>query len=134
MKKGLAISVVGFAATTWLVFLLGCAGHFHLTTPAARGEAEAQEDVAQGKFKLLRYGLPAPWAEEYFRILNQRYGIQSVPVAGCVVTDDLVTHANAYNKMSMDAAKRKFGEDIFKRAERDATRNWQMQRASHGAP
>ena len=60
MKKCRAVSLASFAATTWLVFVLGCAGHFYMTTSAARAEAEAQEDVAQGKFKLLKYGLPAP--------------------------------------------------------------------------
>ncbi len=47
-------------------------------------------------------------------------------VAGCVVTDSLVTLRHAYDEYVMAAANRKFGRDIFKESMEEAERNWKL--------
>lgn len=125
MKKHFRVPLVPVTAAAWFAFVLGCAGPIRMTTPASRGEAEAHQAVAEGKLKLLEMGLPVPWASEYNTILKDRYGIQPVYVAGCMVTEEIVDHAHAYNAVSMAEAKRKFGNDVFEKAERDAIQNVQ---------
>ena len=130
MQKRLSVSLVSITAAAWFALVLGCAAPIRMTTPASRGEAEAQQDVAEGKIKLLEFGLPTPWASEYNTILKDRYGIQPVYVAGCVVTEELVQHAHTYNEVSMAAARRKFGNDVFEKTVREAIQNYQTGKTS----
>ncbi len=130
MKIRFPVPLVSAATAALFVLILGCAAPVRILTPVSSGKAEAQRDVAQGKLRLLGYGLPAPWASEFNRILKDRYGIEHVYVAGCVVTDEIIQHTNAYNAVSMEAAKRKFGNDIFEKAEREAEHDWQTHDAA----
>jgi len=68
-------------------------------------------------------GLPARWRPAYIRLLQQRYGIEERVVAGCIVSQSLVSYANGYNAFSMAAANRKFGHDVFNEAVADAARS-----------
>jgi hypothetical protein len=42
------------------------------------------------------------------------YGIDFRAVAGCIVSQSLVSHVGAYDEVSTAAAIRKFGHDVFK--------------------
>jgi hypothetical protein len=61
---------------------------------------------------------------ETARLLRQRYGIELRVVAGCIVTKPLVAYVDGYNMVSMAAAGRKFGHDVFETTMRDAGKNW----------
>jgi len=60
------------------------------------------------------------WRPEYTRLLQQRYGIEERMVAGCSVSESLLAYAVGYNTVSVRAANRKFGHDIFKETMADA--------------
>ena len=84
------------------------------------GSLVAHFDVARGHYEVQSYGLPASWRPEYARLLRERYGIEHHTVAGCVVTESLVSYVSAYNSVVRAAAKRKFGHDVFPECAADA--------------
>jgi hypothetical protein len=106
----LASSVVGF---------VGC-----YRSARIRGELVAGFDVARGHYEVLTAGMPVEWRPEYARLLRERYGIKERVVAGCSVSRRLTEYVDGYNKVSMRAAKRKFGHDVFQESAADASRNW----------
>jgi len=95
---------------------------------AFRGEMAARYDVAMGRYEELGYGLPVPWRREYVRLLRKRYRIEFHSVALCIVSEDLITYANSYNRVSSEAAIRKFGHDIFKECLEESERKWKADR------
>jgi hypothetical protein len=80
---------------------------------SGRGYIVARFDVARGHYRVLHYGLPPPGLHKYARILRERYGIEYLEVAGCVVSPSLMAYADGYNAVSMAGARRKYGRDIF---------------------
>src|SRR5690349_21696941 len=64
-----------------------------------RGRQAAYRDIRQGRYKALGYGLPTPWRSEYAQCLQERYNISFRPVAGCVVSESLVSYVNAYHSV-----------------------------------
>jgi hypothetical protein len=91
-----------------------------------RGRWLAQFDVAQGHYRILRYGLPARGSAEYELLLRERYGIESRRVAFCIVSQQLVAYAGSYNAVSTAAIERKFGRDVLKENWDEAIRLWQQ--------
>jgi len=91
-----------------------------------RGTLAAHFDVARGRYRLLTYGLPVPWLPEYARLLRQKYGIEVKAVAGCVVSSQLTSYVDSYDRVSVAAASRKSGHDIFEECEKEAERNWAL--------
>jgi hypothetical protein len=89
-----------------------------------RGKIMAHLDVARGHYAILIYGLSAESGPEAARLLRERYGIELRVVAGCIVTKPLVAYVDAYNMVSMAAAGRKFGHDVFQETMLDAGKNW----------
>jgi hypothetical protein len=89
----------------------------------------ARFDTAQGRYEVLGYGLPVPWRDDYARLLRQRYGIRFRPVAGCIVSEELRSYVEGYNKVSGAAAERKFGNNIFSKTADEAFENWK--RSTH---
>jgi hypothetical protein len=81
-----------------------------------RGQLVAHFDVARGDYEILSLGLHPPWHSEFTRILRERYGIEDRVVAGCMVSPPLLAYAEGYNRVSMSAANRKFGHDVFKKS------------------
>ena len=90
-----------------------------------RGQLRARYDVKRGHYRILAYGLLGGGSLEYKALLHDRYGIEVKIVAGCIVTPTLVSYADAYNRESVAAAKRKFGHDVFKECSDEATKRWQ---------
>jgi hypothetical protein len=91
-----------------------------LVSGGIRGQLVAHFDVARGHYEILSLGLPAPWRSEFARILRERYGIENRVVAGCIVSPPLLAYTEGYNRVSMAAANRKFGHDVFKESVADA--------------
>jgi hypothetical protein len=92
-KSQLAIELfvmVGSRRTVakWLV-LVALVPAWWLSAPL-RGYLTAEFDLLRGTYAVLGYGLSPSWRPEYARLLRERYGVQYRPVAGCVVSQDLV--------------------------------------------
>jgi hypothetical protein len=94
----------------------------HSDDPAShqRGRADAELDLERGVLRLKGYGMPVWWIEEYDRILLEEYNVEREWVAGCVVTTELVEHANGYNDVMEAAIMSKFGDDFFDRVTKRA--------------
>ncbi len=113
--------------TALLVLVSSIAGFvgWELAAPI-RGGLAAGFDVMRGHYKISSFGLPTPWRPEYSRLLRERYGIEDQVVAGCIVSSSLVAYVEGYNAISMSAANRKFGRDVFQESAADASRKWQL--------
>jgi hypothetical protein len=101
---------------------------FWSCTASGRGEIVARYDISHGHYEVLGYGLPVAWRPEYARLLQERYGVKFRPVAGCIVSTDLVAYVASYNKLSAESVNRKFGHDIFKECSDEARKKWQETR------
>jgi hypothetical protein len=97
--------------------------------PSVRGRIDAKNDLAHGRFKDLGYGLPFGGADEYARLLKERYGIDFHYVDFCTVSKPTRDYADAYDEVSIAAAKRKFGRDVFKDAYDQAVKDWSQRGA-----
>ena len=113
-KKLAAIIVLAFLFAGFLAW------NFSART---RGKIMAHLDVARGHYAILTYGLQAESRPEA-ALLRERYGIEDRAVAGCTVTKPLLEYVDGYNIVSMAAASRKFGHDVFREAMMDASKNW----------
>ena len=93
-------------------------------TARIRGQLVASFDVARGHYEVLSAGLKAEWSPEYAHLLRERYGIRVRGVAGCIMSGPLSAYLGGYNSVSVGAANRKFGRDVFRECADDASRNW----------
>jgi len=89
-----------------------------------RGRWVARLDLARGRYVVLGYGLPPRGVAEYKQILQDRYGVEYRQVALCIVSQSLVSYADAYDQVSVAAIESKFGQDVFKKSWEDAERRW----------
>lgn len=93
-------------------------------TAGARGTLEARLDLERGRYAILAYGLPPGGRDEYTRLLRERYGIERRQIALCIVDRSTVAFADSYNHVSVAAAQKKFGQEIFEQTWQDAQRAW----------
>ncbi len=91
-------------------------------TSSLRGRIAARIDLRRGHYKILVYGLPPPDRPEFTRFLRERYGIETEAVASCVVSEPLLSYADAYDELGVAAANDKFGRNVFKESEEEAER------------
>ena len=115
-----------------LILLLPALLLAHWLSAAACGQMAAEFDLCRGRYALQTYGL-LPWADEYSRLLKQRYGIETHAVALCIVSDTVMLYADNYDVLSTAAVNHKFGKDVFNECREDARRNWEHQRALEGS-
>jgi hypothetical protein len=85
-------------------------------------------DIARGHYEIRTAGLPPKWGGNYSRLLRERYGIRRVVFAGCSIGLSESLYACAYDAVSMTAAKRKFGSDVFAECAADARKAWEAER------
>jgi hypothetical protein len=83
-------------------------------------------DAIRGHDELKVYGLPSPWAGEYARLLEQRYGVEIDPVAGCVVTEGLVWYVDGYNSVARPRIVARRGKDVFAECAKEARAAWEL--------
>jgi hypothetical protein len=103
-----------------LALVLFVIGYIYDPTAASRGRLSATYDVHRGQYEILAYGRPPVARPEYADLLWQRYGIKQRVVAMCIVSQPLLSYADAYNAVSVSAAKRRFGDGIFDQTWHDA--------------
>ncbi len=107
-----------------VVFLLLAIGWRFSAYP--RGMLVAWADHARGHYEVQTYGYPMPWAWEYRRLIQDRYGVEVHSVAGCVVTEDLVQYVRGYNDVSRSRIQARFGKDIFAECAEEARASWEQ--------
>ena len=113
-----AVCILGaFLVCSWLSSL----------TAALRGRVAAQVDIRRGQYQLLGYGLPSPSRPEYVRCLRERYNIRFRAVAGCIVSESLVSYVDAYDSAMVEAVNRTVEHDVFKECHEEAQRTWTEQ-------
>jgi hypothetical protein len=95
-----------------------------------RGRLDAHVDLQRGRYQVLGYGLPSPSRPEYARCLRERYDIEFHPVAGCVVSESLVSYVTAYDSVLEEATRRKFGRDVFRECADEAATKWKAERTA----
>lgn len=89
----------------------------HLHRNARR---DAEDDFARGHPRILTYGLPVHWINEYREVLARDYGVKLETVAGCVVSDPLVDYVDTYNETIEGYLVSVHGPDLFDKARREA--------------
>jgi hypothetical protein len=100
--------------------LLVCSVTVWNETAFTRGQLAAHFDIAGGHYKILGYGLPAPGRPEYIRALHDKYNVEFHPVAGCIVSQSLISYVDGYDRVSIAAANRKYGQDIVQESLKQA--------------
>jgi len=121
MKLRAILATLGLLTLWWLTWPWPFA--------AARGQLAARLDLGMGKYTMVVYGLPAPWGQDYYGLLSQRYGIQIQRVAYCIVSPSLVTYTDEFDKISSAAAIWKYGRNIFQECADEARKNWERKAA-----
>lgn len=91
-----------------------------------RGMIAAWADDARGHYEVKVFGLPPPWVGEFARLVRERYGVEVNPVAGCIVTQDLVWYVDGYNSISLPRIRARFAKDIFAECVADARAAWEQ--------
>jgi len=77
------------------------------------GVKEARAALARGRLVYLDYGLAVPWSAESREIAQQRFGIDTRVIAGCVITKSLEKFVADYNSVMEAAISTRFGSDAF---------------------
>jgi len=96
----------------YLVFCLLFVGCNEVVEKACK---DADKDISLGQTKYKLIGELAPFEEEAKLLLKEKYGITVERIAGCVVEEDQVEYAKAYNIRVL--YKLNLGkEDIFSKA------------------
>src|SRR5262245_15204748 len=93
----------------------------------AEGRAEAERDIASATMKWKIYGRMAGLraTDDAARVkLRERFGIELIAVAQCVVTDELVQGAEGYNDRIREEVEREHGagaiDQVWKEARQES--------------
>jgi hypothetical protein len=84
---------------------------------ATNGFADAESDFSNGIYRVEVYGLRGASGTTSERYLTTKYGIVIDAVTGCIVTDQILGHAEGYNARMKDLLLSKYGKDIFSEAD-----------------
>ena len=99
-----------------IVFALCAADVLWSYSAAWRGRLAAHLDLRRGHYIVLAYGLPPFGAPEFASILKEQYAIEFHYLDFCTVSRTLQAYADGYDELSVAAAKRKFGDDVFEKS------------------
>lgn len=95
-----------------VVFVSGCDS----------GGNDAQRDIARDHLELRICGLPRPSDREYARLLQEQLGVKFNPVAGSMVSEQVLRGSDAYNRAMTAEIERRFGTGILELLETEAQR------------
>lgn len=88
------------------------------------GKFEAHLDLMTNSYTLRVYGTHDFDDVRYYEILRHEYGVDVVPVAGCIVSYELRGKTRGYNDVMETAIEQRFGngtvERLWQRARREA--------------
>jgi hypothetical protein len=81
----------------------------------------AETDFARNVYRVFVVG-KRPAKSAYDDYLKEKYGVVTIPIAGCIVSDGIIGAQEGYNSTMRPLLNRKFGHDIFKEAEEASRR------------
>jgi hypothetical protein len=81
----------------------------------------AESDFARNVYRIFVVG-KRPAKSAYDDYLKEHYGVLVTPIAGCIVSDGIIGAEESYNSTVKPLLNRKFGHDIFERAEEASRR------------
>lgn len=102
-------------------------------TPYSRGMLMAEIDCLRGHYEMKSAGLLGPGAGRYRQLLEERYGVRVDGMAGCMVSWDLSSYIDGYNRVAGRYLRGKYEKDIFQECLEAATTEW-SQREKKSAP
>ena len=121
VRRHKGITVAG-VATTFIILTWVWDG-----SASVRGRLAARIDLRRGRYELLGYGLPTPSRPQYAACLRKSYNVEFRAVAGCIVSEPLVSYVDAYDSVVVEDVNRRVGHDVFKECSEEAERNWVAQ-------
>ena len=84
------------------------------------GREDALKDIERGVYRLELYGFSgSTYKKYYYFILRKKYNIHADMVAGCRVNKYIRDHAKEYNRVMTMEIKKKFGDEVFKNADKE---------------
>src|SRR6185503_5704544 len=86
----------------------GLVEHVIAVPPYLAGRSEAAYDIRKGNLRLKFWGLISP-TRDYNEVLQRRYGIRGVTVAGCVVNSVEQANWMGYNEVMTAEINRRYG-------------------------
>jgi len=95
-----------------------------LLIPYNSGRLAARIDHILGQKKILTYGYPLPWREEYRQLLLKGYSVKSTPIAWCVVTRWTSEYARGYNGIAEGYINTEFKKNISRECAEKAEKLW----------
>jgi len=95
-----------------------------LLVPYHSGKLAARIDCALGYKKILTYGYPLPWREEYRQLLLKDYGVKLTPTAWCVVNRWITEYARGYNGIAERHINAEFKKDVLRECADNAEGIW----------
>src|SRR5436305_15243030 len=63
------------------------------------GRSEARRDLSNALVRMPMLGLPPPWAGEFDRILEEKYNVEPMGLAGYIVSGGLLSYADGYSSV-----------------------------------
>jgi hypothetical protein len=78
-----------------------------------KGKSDARTALADGKLILQTCGRQSSYSNLYKKLLKERYNIETVLAAGCLITDDISDYIEGYNEIMHQAIKERFGENML---------------------
>lgn len=121
-KKKLVLIFVPLLLGVGLVLFFA----FSTTVRYYMGKYSAHRDLAAGVLRLEVYGEYSPWEDEEAGILKTRYGIERKWVAGCILSDSVLAHADGYNTPMLREIDRRFGEGVTEKIYREAKLKYEI--------
>jgi hypothetical protein len=122
------------AVLVLIVLILGCASicaQQSESSPAAPGRAQASRDIQNKVFIIKAWGLPEfsingiPTRNDFYQeLLLTKFKIQFEWVAGCLIDDETLSYASAYNDVAKAGIEKEFGKDILETVRKEADREW----------
>ena len=90
------------------------------------GRREAEFDISRDRLAVRTYGGPVPVGPDlYAERLSHYYGITTVRVAGCVVSNFLMEKTRGYNDTMLPVIESRYGKGILERVRQQAVAEWQ---------
>jgi hypothetical protein len=92
------------------------------------GKIEAHFNALREKYSIRAYGTQDGAIVEYKQILSNEYGVEIIPVAGCIVSQELREKTIGYNESMEAAIEKRYGQGVLERSWRRARGEYQKRR------
>ena len=94
---------------------------WHYWTAYRAGRVDAERDLRAGKLAIEAYGFGAG-AGSYVTLFRERFQVDVIAVAQCLVNDRIVGHASGYNAVTEAEIERRFGPGAMEAAREEGAK------------